>query len=69
MNINDPLVSDDEFLFCEEGNRLAHAFLRNSVAAVKLVGTTDAEELRADVIQTMDELFLHREGCPNCAEA
>jgi hypothetical protein len=68
MDINAPLISEEEFLFCEEGNRLAHAFLRNSVAAVKLIGTADPEELRADVIQTMDELFLHRESCPDCKE-
>jgi hypothetical protein len=67
MDINEPIFEDDELLYCEEGNRLAHAFLRNSIAAVKLVGTADPEELRADVIQTMDELFQHRENCAECA--
>ena len=64
---NDPIVSDKELLFCEDGNRLAMSFLDMSRSAVKLAGTAPNMQLRFLVNTALDALLSHRGTCEACA--
>jgi hypothetical protein len=68
MNINEPIVSEKECLFCEIDNALAHAFLRDAVNAVKMAGVEHPRDLQASVIKSMLIFHYHRASCEGCNE-
>lgn len=68
MNINEPIVSEKELLFCEVDNALAHAFLRDAANAVRMAGVENPRDLQSSVIKSMLVFHYHRESCSACNE-
>ena len=64
---NDPILSGKEFLFCEDGNRLALAFLETSRNAVRLADVAEKEALRELVCDALADYLDHRYSCDACA--
>jgi hypothetical protein len=68
MNIdNDPSVSSREFVFCEEGDRLAQQFIKAARFAVQLAGMADPCQLRDNLDHALTEWFGHSYVCPDCS--
>jgi hypothetical protein len=68
MDINEPIVSEKELLFCEVDNALAHAFLRDVANAVRMAGAENLRDLQSSVIKSMLVFHRHREVCCDCNE-
>lgn len=68
MDLNEPIVSQNDLLLCEVDNALAHAFLRDAAKAVKNAGADNLRELQASVIKSMLLFHRHREACDDCNE-
>jgi len=66
MDINEPIVSEKELLFCEIDNALAHAFLRDAASAVMMAGVGNPRDLQSSVIKSMLMFHRHRESCGDC---
>ncbi len=66
MDINEPIISEKEFLFCAIDNALAQAFLRDATKAVKYAGVEDPRDLQASVIKSMLVFHHHRMECDDC---
>lgn len=66
---NEPIISGNEYAFCERHNAAAHAFLKEAHKAVKFAGVRDAGELLSNVHKSLVVLLWTREGCKDCGEA
>lgn len=65
---NEPIISGNEYVFCERHNAAAHAFLKEARKAVKFAGVNDSNELLANVYKSLVVLLWTREGCEDCGE-
>jgi hypothetical protein len=68
MDINEPIMSQKEFSFCEIDNALARAFLCDAVNAVRMAGVHDLRDLQTAVIKSMLVFHRHRQECDDCNE-
>jgi hypothetical protein len=66
MDINEPIVLENEFLLCDVDSALAQAFLRDAQKAVERAGAIDSKELQASVIKSMLVFHQHRAACEDC---
>ncbi len=68
MDLNEPIILNGEFQFCDIGNRLALAFLDASHDVLKHVHALNVLELKKRLDAALIPLVRHVGSCPDCQE-
>ena len=68
MDLNEPIMLDNEQMFCGRGNDLALFFLNEAREAVKLVGVAENKALTMRVQAALLSLMKHKAKCSDCNE-